>query len=99
MWGELLAEQADPLLRSFEIADAEGRSLMTLPFREVLERARKPAHLPNEVKSAQALLERTRTLTASLREEIKTAYRMIETAQRSMQQTQGVLDRLAPRNE
>src|SRR5262249_26597268 len=31
MWGELLAEKSDPLLRSFEIADASGRLLLTLP--------------------------------------------------------------------
>jgi hypothetical protein len=39
MWSELLADGLDPLMRSFEISD--GRQvLMTLPFREVLERAR-----------------------------------------------------------
>ncbi len=94
MWGELLAERSDPMLRSFEIADAAGRVLLVLPFREVLERARKPTgRIPEQVRSAQALLERTRTLTASLREEIKAAQAIIETAQRSMQQTQRVLAR------
>jgi hypothetical protein len=100
MWAELLAERCDPLLRSFEITDADGQLLMTLPFREVLDRVRKPnGVLPNEVKSARALLDRTRALTASLRDEIATAHRMIETAQQSMKQTQGVLARLASRNE
>jgi translation initiation factor 2B subunit (eIF-2B alpha/beta/delta family) len=99
MWGELLADKSDPLLRSFEIADGSGRLLLTLPFGEVLERARKPRILPNEVKSAQALLRKTRSLAASLHEEIKNAHRMIENAHRSMEQTQDVLARLASRNE
>src|SRR5262249_53582738 len=97
MWSELLAERSDPPLRSFEIADASGRGLLTLPFREVLERARKPnGRIPQEVRSAQALLERTRALAASLRHEIGTARQMIENAQESMRQTQNVLDRLPP---
>ena len=97
MWGELLAERSDPLLRSFEIADASGRVLLVLPFWEVLERARKPnGVLPNEVKSAHPLMKKTRTLAASLRAEIKTAQQMIETAQESMRQTQDVLDRITP---
>ena len=42
MWSELLADRSDLLLRSFEIADERGHILLTLPFREVLERTRKP---------------------------------------------------------
>jgi hypothetical protein len=50
MWSELLAERSDPLLRSFEIADSDGRVLLLLPFREVLESARKPrGRMLNEV--------------------------------------------------
>ncbi len=98
MWGELLAERSDPLLRSFEIADASGRVLLIVPFREVLDRAHKPnGALPNEVSSARALMQKTRTLAASLRDEIKAAQQMIEIAQESMRQTQGVLDRITPR--
>jgi uncharacterized protein YlxW (UPF0749 family) len=97
MWSELLAERSDPLLRSFEIADASGRVLLVLPFQEVLERAHKTKDvLPNEVKSTHALLEKTRTLAASLRDEIETAQKTIDTAQESMRQTQEVLDRLLP---
>jgi len=100
MWGELLAEKSDPLLRCFEITDVNGRLLLTLPFGEVLQRARKSRRaLPNEVKSARALLQKTRSLAASLHEEIKNAHRMIENAHRSMEQTQAVLGRLASRNE
>ncbi len=95
MWAELLAERSDPLIRSFEIADAEGQVLLTLPFREVLDRARRhPGPLPNEVKSAGALLEKTRSLAASLRDEINAARQIIENAHRSMEQTEDLLNRL-----
>lgn len=93
MWGELLADRCDPLERSFEIVDSDGRLLLIVPFREVLERARKPmGRIPDQVRSAQVLLERTRTLANSLREEISNAQQMIATAQRSMRQTQRVLE-------
>ena len=97
MWSELLAERSDPMLRSFEIADSDGRVLLILPFREVLERASRPTgrkprgRMPNEVRSAQVLLTKTRMLTDSLIEEIKAARNMIETAQRSMRRTSRIL--------
>ena len=97
MWAELLAERSDPMLRSFEIADSDGRVLLVLPFREVLERASRPTgrkprgRKPNEVRSAQVLLKKTRMLTDSLIEEIKAARNMIETAQRSMRRTSRIL--------
>jgi hypothetical protein len=97
MWSELLAERSDPMLRSFEIADSDGRVLLILPFREVLERASRPTgrkprgRRPNEVRSAQVLLTKTRALTDSLIEEIKAARNMIETAQRSMRRTSRIL--------
>ena len=57
MWAELLAQRQDPLIRTFEIADETGRTLLTMPFAEVLDRARKrPMQLPAQVRSAQALL-------------------------------------------
>ncbi len=97
MWSELLAERSDPLLRSFEIADSRGRVLLTLPFREVLERARKPrGPRPNEVRSAEALLERTRALAASLRKEMNAAQEMIKAAQSTTRQTRRVLNRFPP---
>lgn len=97
MWAELLAERSDPMLRSFEIADSDGRVLLVLPFREVLERASRPTwrkprgRMPHEVRSAQVLLKKTRMLTDSLIEEIKAARNMIETAQRSMRRTSRIL--------
>jgi hypothetical protein len=43
MWMELLNNREDPTTRSFEISVAnDGRLLLTLPFKEVLEAARKP---------------------------------------------------------
>ena len=98
MWGELLAQRADPLLRSFEIADSGGRLLLTLPFREILERVRKPpGPMPAHVQAAHALLQKTRTLTTALRNEIETAQGMIKAARSSMEQTQRVLARFPPR--
>jgi hypothetical protein len=97
MCAELVAERLDPMLRSFEIADSDGRVLLILPFREVLERASRPTgrkprgRMPNEVRSAQVLLKKTRMLTDSLLEEIKAARNMIETAQRSMRRTSRIL--------
>jgi hypothetical protein len=41
MWGELLSERSDPQIRAFEITDERGQLLLTLPFGEVLDRARK----------------------------------------------------------
>ena len=40
MWGELLKNREDPITHSFEICDADGTILLTLPFMEVLEVAR-----------------------------------------------------------
>jgi hypothetical protein len=45
MCSELLAEGSDPLTRCFEITDERGRSLLTLPFAEVLEQARQGERL------------------------------------------------------
>jgi Domain of unknown function (DUF6894) len=45
MWPELLAERSDPLTRCFESADDRGQLLLTLPFAEVLEQARKGRRL------------------------------------------------------
>jgi hypothetical protein len=57
MWTELLAQRSDPLIRSFEIADERGRLLLTLPFVEVLDRARRrPMQLPQQVRSARLSL-------------------------------------------
>ena len=96
MWSECLAECSDPLLRTFEISDERGRVLLTLPFREVLERARKPtAGLPKLRQSLQAELKRRRKLTASLQEEVKTAREKLEATRKLMQTTSDLCDRTA----
>jgi len=99
MWVELLAQRMDPLIRSFEIADEKGRVVLILPFQEVLDRARKrPRRLPEQVRSAQALLERTRTLAGVLRKEISAAKQIMESAQETMRESRKVLKRVpAPR--
>jgi hypothetical protein len=93
MWSELLAEGLDPLMRSFEISDGH-QILLTLPFREVLERARKGAGaLPGLRQSLRAELARRRELTASLQENVKTVRETIEDAQKMLQTARGLLGR------
>jgi hypothetical protein len=100
MWAELLAQRSDPLIRSFEIADSAGRVLLILPFGEVLDRARKRAvPLPEQVRSAQALLEKTRELTDALREKINGSKEIIESARETMRESRTVLQRLSSPRE
>jgi hypothetical protein len=100
MWTELLAQRSDPLIRSFEIADETGRVLLILPFGEVLDRARKrPVYLRDQVRSAQALLETTRTLTDALLEKMNGSKQIIESARETMRESRTVLQRLSPPRE
>jgi hypothetical protein len=93
MWSELLAERSDPFLRSFEISDTDGRALLTLPFREVLPCIPKGARaMTDVVRSASDLLERTRALTASLREQIVASQKTIEATQKALATSQRVLE-------
>ena len=93
MWSELLADGLDPLTRSFEISD--GRQvLLTLPFREVLERARKgTAALPGLTQSLRAELAKRKELTATLREKVKTVRETIEDAQKTLEKAREILSR------
>jgi len=94
MWSELLAEGSDPLIRSFEIADERGQILLTLPFREVLERTRKPtAPLSKLRQSLESELEKRRRLMASLRENIKNTRTRIGAANKTLDRTRGMLKR------
>ena len=93
MWSDLLAEGLDPLMRSFEISDERGQVLLTLPFSEVLERARKPAGLAKLRQSLQAELKKHRVLTASLQENVKAAREAIEAANSTLKRTRGLLKR------
>ena len=71
MWTELLKDGEDPTTRSFEIADADGKLLLTLPFKEVLEAAQNPIPPSQTVSASINLIERMETLTAALNEEIE----------------------------
>jgi hypothetical protein len=77
MWGELLSERSDPLIRSFEIEDEYGQPLLTLPFSEVLDRARKPSPpclsaRSSEASSSITVTRRYQTLAGRLQERIET---------------------------
>ena len=93
MWTELLAQRSDPLIRSFEIADERGRLLLTLPFVEVLDRARRrPMQLPQQVRSARLSLRglgRSPILCG------KRSARIIESAHETMRKSRTVLRRLS----
>jgi len=92
MWSELLAERSDPLVRSFEIADEHGQVLLTLPFREVLERAHKPTGtLPTLTQTLKAELEKRKILAASLQEQIKATRKTVETTRKTLDETSGLL--------
>jgi CheY-like chemotaxis protein len=93
MWAELISERCDPLIRSFEIADEHGRVLLTLPFREVLERARGPAGtLAKLAQTLKAELEKRKMLTVSLGEQIKQVRKTVETTRKSIEETSNLLD-------
>jgi hypothetical protein len=94
MWSELLAEGSDPLSRCFEIADERGRSLLTLPFAEVLEQARKDgATLPRLRQSLQAESDQRRVLMASLREYVENIRKTTEGAQKAVERATEMLRR------
>jgi hypothetical protein len=80
MWSELLTQRADPLSRAFEIADADGQVLLTLPFREVLDRARKPTAPPasKRRRATETLLQRHHALATSLNQEADRARALVE---------------------
>jgi hypothetical protein len=93
MWSELLADGLDPLTRSFEISEG-GQVLLTLPFREVLERARKgTAALPGLTQSLRAELAKRKELTATLRENVKSVRETIEDAQKTLEKAREILSR------
>src|SRR5262249_29304017 len=94
MWTELLVERSDPLLRSFEIADECGQVLLTLPFREVLERPHKPpGPLPKLTQTLSAEVQKRRILGASLQEQIKATRKTVETTRKTLDETSGLLAR------
>src|SRR5262249_22159457 len=93
MWTELLVERSDPFLRSFEIADEHGQVLLTLPFREVLERAHKPTGtLPKLAQTLKSELEKRRMIAGSLQEQIKATRKTVEATRKTLDETSGLLD-------
>ena len=82
----MLKDGEDPTTRSFEIADADGKLLLTLPFKEVLEApfkevleaAQNPIPPSQTVSASINLIERMETLTAALNEEIEHTRTVIE---------------------
>ena len=100
MWTELLAEGFDPFSRAFEIADADGRVLLTVPFREVLDRVRRPVAAPsNRKRELNELLEKRRALTGSLRQELKTMRQSIEQVHKSLEAANRVLPPVSNRED
>ena len=72
MWSELLKHREDPTAHTFEICDADGKLLLSLPFTEVLEAARKPADPRSHTfKNTANLLKRMRSLAAALNEQVE----------------------------
>jgi hypothetical protein len=84
MWSELLEQRKDPTERSFEICGADGTILMTLPFTEVLEVARKAAPRSQTINETKNLLKVMRTLTTALQDQIEHTRIVIEVAQQTL---------------
>jgi hypothetical protein len=100
MWTELLAEGSDPFSRAFEIADANGRILLTVPFREVLDRVRKPVAAPsNRKRELNELLEKRRALTGSMRQELKAMRESIEQVHKSLEAANRVVPPASKRKD
>ena len=60
MWGEAIREMRDPRQQQFEISDAEGNTLLVLPFMEVLDSLKGVTRLPPAASSSiLTLVERT----------------------------------------
>ena len=73
IWHELLIERENPLECAFEVLDAKGRDLFTLPFSEILEACigQPPGKLPHQsvtsetalAKAQQRISDVSKTLT------------------------------------
>jgi hypothetical protein len=93
MWADLLAKREDPTIRSFEITDETGRELMTVPFSEVLDRARKSQRPPpaHNVKKASTHLTRTMGIAASLTEEVERTRKLLEHTQHTLRRSRSLV--------
>jgi hypothetical protein len=79
-----------PTTHSFEIADADGKTLLTLPFKEVLEAGRKPIVPCQLINQSVHLIDKAKTLIEALIDQIQDTRTVIEitrkTVRRSSQQ-------------
>jgi hypothetical protein len=80
MWVEMLATREDPTVYTFEISDAEGRWLLSLPFSEVLDTTRRGGRTarPSAPGAARKHAEKTLVLVAALREQIERSRAAVE---------------------
>jgi hypothetical protein len=94
MWSELLAQGSDPLTRCFEIGDERGQLLLSVPFVEVLEQARKSRPpLPKLRQSLQAELQKHRELMTSLSEQVRRAHDQIKATRDALDSAREMLTR------
>jgi hypothetical protein len=84
MWSELLKSREDPTAHSFEICNADGELLLTLPFTEVLEPVRRSLPPSQIVLRARRRLKAMRTLTAALNQQIEQTRHLIEMTQQTL---------------
>lgn len=84
MWSELLKDGKDPTTHGFEISDADGKVLLTLPFKEVLEATRKPTPHSRTISASINLIELTQTITAALYQQIQDTRAIIEISKQTI---------------
>ncbi len=75
LWRELLRARKDPRTYRFEIADASGRTLLELPFAEILQQSHKakPAPISRIIESAHGTRELNAGLADAIASQIRTA--------------------------
>ncbi len=75
-WVEGIRRMRNPSRQQFEIADIDGRTLLTVPFEEVMDSLKGvPKPMPMET------AERAAKLTSEVREAVATAYQRLREAQ------------------
>ena len=84
MWSELLQRREDPTTHCFEICNADGELLLTLPFTEVLEAGQKPMRPSQAINASKNLIEKTRALTAALIQQIEHTRAVIEITRQTL---------------
>jgi len=79
MWGEAILEMRDPRQQQFEISDAEGNTLLVLPFMEILDSlkgvTKPPPAASNSILTSNALdlakIARARQIVAQQNERVQ----------------------------